>query len=120
MTLHRLADFEVRRLPGFFKVTVNLSTLLDQEQPLGNDFRLVLEFLGFYSSEISFLASRYPRPTVEALKSWRGSTAELVEAFRLSEREDAINCLRVWLGQLTGYGKNGKFSLLTGGRKTEF
>lgn len=108
MKFHRLADFEVRRLPGFFKLSVNLSTLLDPEQPLGNDFRLVLEYLGFYPPEISFLASRYPRPTLEALKSWRGSTAELVEAFRLSEREDAINCLRVWLGQLAGYGRNVK------------
>lgn len=99
----RVADLEVRRLPGFYRLTLQLSTQLDHEHPLGNDYRMVLEYLGFHQGEISFFASKVTRPTVDALKCWRGTTGQLVQALRRSERDDAVNDMRRWLGDLIGY-----------------
>lgn len=97
---YKFSDIKVKELPLFYHLTVDLSTLLDQDDALGNDFQRFLSLMGFCMPEIGFLESRYKRPTVEALKSWPGSTVELVRILRKCEREDAVFCVRRWLGYL--------------------
>ncbi|XP_071811422.1 uncharacterized protein [Apostichopus japonicus] len=97
---YKFSDIKVKELPLFYHLTVDLSTLLDQDDALGNDFQRFLSLMGFCMPEIGFLESRYKRPTVEALKSWPGSTVELVRTLRKCEREDAVFCVRRWLGYL--------------------
>ncbi|KAJ8024812.1 hypothetical protein HOLleu_34832 [Holothuria leucospilota] len=96
----KFRNLKVKLLPGFNNLTVKLSTLLDQNHGTGNNFRMVLEYLGFSNDEIDFLDDRYHRPTKEALRSWPVTTGKLVGALRRAEREDAIECVRQWLGNI--------------------
>lgn len=111
---YKFSDFKVRHLPMFSELSRDLSTLLDQENPLGYDFNLVLSKMGFCSSEIGFLSSRYRRPTVEALKSWHGTTSELIRILKECKRRDAVDCVRRWLEKLTSSSSQGNSKFTKG------
>ncbi|XP_022080140.1 uncharacterized protein LOC110973552 [Acanthaster planci] len=89
-----LGETPYRTLPNFYRTTIQLSTLLDVEQPLGNnDYRTVLEQLGFQPEEVRFWGCKCKRPTLEALVGWEGTVRELADALRECERYDALSVL---------------------------
>ena len=53
MSVQSLGKTPYRKLPHFYRTTIQLSTLLDVEQTLGqNDYRMVLELLGFPPEQV--------------------------------------------------------------------
>ncbi|XP_038076517.1 uncharacterized protein LOC119744586 [Patiria miniata] len=88
-----LGETAYRTLPNFYRTTIQLSTLLDVEQPLGHDYRAVLEELGFQPEEVRFWGCKCKRPTLEALVEWDGTVQELADALRVCERYDALSVL---------------------------
>ncbi|XP_033639512.1 uncharacterized protein LOC117299985 [Asterias rubens] len=109
MSVQSLGKTPYRKLPHFYRTTIQLSTLLDVEQTLGqNDYRMVLELLGFPPEQVRFWGSRCMRPTLEALNEWDGSVQDLVEALQECDRVDCLSVLVQALLKTLQEGQGGK------------